>query len=59
MTSPIENLEEAKPNTPLAALKSAAGTDVGRRREENQDSFGIIERADSKIYIVADGMGGK
>lgn len=39
-------------------LRSSAGTDVGRRREENQDSFGLIESDNYKIYIVADGMGG-
>lgn len=39
-------------------LRSSAGTDVGRRREENQDSFGIIETDNYKVYIVADGMGG-
>lgn len=58
MTSTTENIQQEKIASPLDALKSAAGTDVGRKREENQDSFGIIEREDSKIYIVADGMGG-
>lgn len=44
--------------TQSTLLRSSAGTDVGRRREENQDSFGIIEAENYKIYIVADGMGG-
>ncbi|MBN8550816.1 MAG: Stp1/IreP family PP2C-type Ser/Thr phosphatase [Deltaproteobacteria bacterium] len=43
---------------PLDAVKHAAGSDIGLRREENQDSFGIIENAGFKLYIVADGMGG-
>ena len=43
---------------PLAALSYAVGTDVGRRRDENQDSYGYIEKDNAKFYIVADGMGG-
>jgi protein phosphatase len=39
-------------------LRCAAGTDVGMRREENQDSFGVIRRADFSAFFVADGMGG-
>jgi PPM family protein phosphatase len=39
-------------------VKHAAGSDVGRRREENQDSFGIIEMSGGRVYLVADGMGG-
>jgi protein phosphatase len=42
----------------LALLRCAAGTDVGMRREENQDCFGIIKRADFQAFFVADGMGG-
>ncbi|MBX7138161.1 MAG: Stp1/IreP family PP2C-type Ser/Thr phosphatase [Oligoflexia bacterium] len=42
----------------LSAIRYAAGTDIGRRREENQDSFGVIENNHFKLYIVADGMGG-
>lgn len=42
----------------LDSLRCAAGTDVGMRREENQDSFGVIKGADFVAYFVADGMGG-
>ena len=42
----------------LASLRCAAGTDVGMRREENQDSFGVIRGEDFRAYFVADGMGG-
>ena len=42
----------------LALLRCAAGTDVGMRREENQDSFGVIKRLDFQAFFVADGMGG-
>lgn len=45
-------------SNPLDAVKHACGSDIGLRREENQDSFGIIETAGFKLYIVADGMGG-
>lgn len=42
----------------ISALRCAAGTDVGMRREENQDSFGIIKAEAFHAYLVADGMGG-
>ena len=42
----------------LAALRCAAGTDIGMHRRENQDSFGIIRRPAFHAYFVADGMGG-
>jgi serine/threonine protein phosphatase PrpC len=42
----------------LSLLRCAAGTDVGMRRNENQDSFGIIKRDGFHGYFVADGMGG-
>lgn len=45
-------------SNPLDAVKHAAGSDIGLRREENQDSYGIIQTAGFKLFIVADGMGG-
>lgn len=44
--------------SPLAALRYAAGTDIGRRREENQDAHGVIETALLRAFFVCDGMGG-
>ncbi len=42
----------------LSSLRCAAGTDVGMRREENQDSFGVVRHAVFQGFFVADGMGG-
>jgi len=42
----------------LDSLTHVAATDVGMRREENQDSYGILQSDDWNFYIVADGMGG-
>jgi serine/threonine protein phosphatase PrpC len=39
-------------------LRYTAATDIGMRREENQDSYGIIENNSFRVFIVADGMGG-
>lgn len=33
-------------------------TDVGRRRNENQDAYGIAHTDEISLFIVADGMGG-
>jgi len=33
-------------------------TDVGRKREENQDSHGHAHTSEASVFIVADGMGG-
>lgn len=44
--------------SPLKAIRFAYGTDVGKRREENQDSLGVIESDSLKFFLVADGMGG-
>jgi type VI secretion system protein ImpM len=41
--------------TPLN-FRSAAGTDVGHARGNNQDSF--LEQPDSGLWVVADGLGG-
>ena len=42
----------------LTSLRCAAGTDVGMRRDENQDCFGIFKGDLFTGYFVADGMGG-
>ncbi len=42
---------------PSAALASAGLTDAGREREENEDAFGEFPGA--RLFIVADGMGGR
>lgn len=42
----------------LKYVRCTAGTDIGMRREENQDSYGIIDAANFRLFIVADGMGG-
>jgi protein phosphatase len=44
--------------TPLDAISYGVGTDVGRSREENQDSFGVIKSDGLQFFMVADGMGG-
>jgi len=46
------------PVSPLQALRFAAGTDIGLRREENQDAHGIIEGGSFRAFFVCDGMGG-
>jgi len=42
----------------LSTLRCAAGTDVGMRREENQDAFGVLRHEGFQGFFVADGMGG-
>lgn len=42
----------------IQGLLYSAGTDIGLRREENQDSYGILVEPTFKLFIVADGMGG-
>lgn len=51
---------EAQPavSSPIEALRYAHATDIGRRREENQDSYGSIENERFRLFFVADGMGG-
>lgn len=41
---------------PMVRYRSAAVSDVGRWREENQDAF--LERSAEGLWLVADGMGG-
>ena len=48
----------SSPNNKLDAIIYSAGTDVGMRREENQDSYGIMLGEGYRLFIVADGMGG-
>ncbi len=42
----------------VSSIKYVAGTDIGRAREENQDSYGIIKGKNFFCFVVADGMGG-
>ena len=42
----------------LSTLRCAAGTDVGMRRDENQDAFGVLRHEGFHGFFVADGMGG-
>ena len=37
---------------------SSVRTDVGRKRTDNQDSYGVLHSNDVAFYVVADGMGG-
>ena len=40
-------------------MKVFAGTDIGKVRQMNQDTYFISEEAEEpKIYLLADGMGG-
>ncbi|MEZ4753669.1 MAG: Stp1/IreP family PP2C-type Ser/Thr phosphatase [Bdellovibrionota bacterium] len=50
--------ETSKIVNPREYLKYAYSTDVGLRRDENQDAYDILNHRGSAIYIVADGMGG-
>ncbi len=42
--------------TPAVSLNFAAATDIGCKRDNNEDSFGYD--AEQHIYVVCDGMGG-
>jgi len=42
----------------LPSTNHAVATDVGKKRSQNQDSFGFAETERSKLFVVADGMGG-
>ena len=42
--------------TPFAHVRFAAKSDVGRRRKNNEDAFGVFPQCG--VFCVADGMGG-
>jgi protein phosphatase len=42
----------------LASIRYAVQSDVGKKREENQDSYGIVDGESLKAFLIADGMGG-
>ncbi len=51
--------EEAEtPPERCFTFKDAVLTDVGRRRSENQDAYGIAHSEKVSLFFVADGMGG-
>lgn len=39
-------------------LEAAGKSDIGKKRETNQDAFGIYQNEDAGLFVVADGMGG-
>ena len=39
-------------------IRYSVGTDVGKKRSENQDSYGVLKDDNFHLFIVADGMGG-
>lgn len=51
-------MTDALPRDFLPLLSYAAGSDIGLRREENQDAFGLLEADQFRCFFVADGMGG-
>jgi protein phosphatase len=53
-------MSTAAPSSPPAAplaLQAAGASDPGRQREENEDAFALYPK--SRLYLVADGMGGR
>lgn len=46
------------PANPLDAVGCYSKTDIGQKREENQDSFGSALSDEFKFFFVCDGMGG-
>jgi len=40
------------------SFQSSIRTDVGRRRSENQDAYGLAESRQISLFVLADGMGG-
>lgn len=57
VTTPIDTPIQDSNNL-LDSVLYSAGTDVGMRRDENQDSYGILIGEGYRLFIVADGMGG-
>lgn len=53
--STVPGMHAAEEGEPLY-FRSAAASDVGRARENNEDSF--VERPEAGVWAVADGMGG-
>ncbi len=41
-----------------APVRHVARSDIGMRREENQDSYGVFVHGEVQAFVVADGMGG-
>ncbi len=39
-------------------ILSAGKSDIGRKRENNQDAFGMYQQEEAGLFVVADGMGG-
>jgi PPM family protein phosphatase len=39
-------------------LSSAACSDVGRQRDENQDAYGALVASSAHVFVVCDGLGG-
>lgn len=51
-------MNDELPRDYLPLLAYSSGSDVGLRREENQDSHGLLESELFRCFFVADGMGG-
>jgi serine/threonine protein phosphatase PrpC len=51
-------VREVKVKFKEIGLHAVMRTDVGRRRTENQDSYGYSVGSSAGLFVVADGMGG-
>jgi len=49
-------MTEAPPQVPARPFRIFSRTDVGKRRQRNEDSLGVMAR--HGVFVVADGMGG-
>ncbi len=58
MTGSTQDTSTDSDSNPLSQLTYVSGTDIGMKREENQDSHGVILTEHFHYYLVADGMGG-